>query len=283
MNKHYSSVAKYFNNKADEYDDVDQQLYWVLSDSYFKEILKKEVPKLFPHRSKIKILDAGAGTGRWSIILYELFHRSYNFSGHLLDISSKMLAVAEKKIKRLGLARKFTCTLANIEKMEVIPDHSYDLAISFYNVLSFVENPVTALREIRKKLKTGGYHISLVANKYHAAYFSILTGRTSELKAVLGKSQVRFNNDMPYIHCFSPQELRDLYKKSGYNSVRIIGGLNFMYPGMEETMVHGQTSRIRTSLAQTKIFERVLRSELKCYDREDIVGRGNILMAIAKK
>lgn len=283
MNNYYKDVKNYFNSKADEYDDVDNQLYWVLSDEYFKKVLLAEIPKLFKDRNEIKLLDAGAGTGRWSYFFYDLFKEVYKTSGTLIDISDRMLKVARNKFEQKNIAKDFDFFEGNIENMSEIKDGIYDLSISFYNVISFVENPDKALMEINKKLKSDGVHISIVANKYHANYFAILTNRLTELDRIKNESKVAFNDIMPAIHCFTPNELELLYKKAGFEEVIVIGGPNFIYPGMEETFVHGSTKKIQNILNSKKDYRKILNTEFESYKNKDISGRGNVLMAIAKK
>ena len=72
MNEHYQNVVGYFAGKAEQYDDVDQQLYWVFSDRLYREILKRELGHSLAEKSQVRLLDAGAGTGRWSVIFDEL-------------------------------------------------------------------------------------------------------------------------------------------------------------------------------------------------------------------
>lgn len=282
MNKHYFDVENYFNDKAHAYDDVDSQLYWVFSDEFFKRVLEAELPKLIQGDS-IRLLDAGAGTGRWTKFIFELFGKHYDISGDLVDISPKMLEVAAEKIQRLGLNEKFKVDIGNIEKMEKIKDNYYNLSISFYNVISFVERPLAALTEIRKKLEDGGAHISIVANKYHSYYFSVLVNRPQTLDLISGESKIKFNDLMPAIHCFTPEEIKKLYLEAGFSKVEVLGGPNFIYPGMEETFVHGQTESIQNKLEDKDFFRKLLDIELGNYKNGDIVGRANALMVIARK
>lgn len=282
-NSYYLDVIDYFDSKADVYDDVDHQLYWVLSDMFFKEVLKKELSTFLDGREELKLLDAGAGTGRWALFFHELFHKEINISGNLVDINAKMLEQAEMKIRQLALEENFLCQVGNIEEMPEVGSQSYDIALSFYNVLSFVQEPHKALLEIADKLKAKGLHISIVANKYHAYYFSLLTNQTKELSMIRNHSKVRFNELMPYIHCFSPDELRKLYLASGFSDVKIIGGPNFFYPGMDETLTSGSTESIDNLLGDKGVFQEILDIELECYAQQDLTGRGNVLMAIAEK
>jgi len=282
MNDYYQGVVEYFNQKAAAYDDVDKQLYWVLSDKFFKTILDKELSIDLAQKEHVRLLDAGAGTGRWTLVLEELFGNKIT-SGQLIDISPGMLAEAEKKIAKRGLDKKYTCTVGNIENLSMIDDEQFDWSISFYNVISFVESPSKALHEISKKLKVGGLHISVIANKYHAYYFSILTNRLRELDNVRQNSKIKFNDAMPAIHCFTPKETRQLYLNNGFSAVRVLGGPNFIYPGMEETNIHGSTKQIVNKLIDADNFNKILDLELTHYGDSDVVGRSNVLLIIAKK
>jgi len=282
MNKHYQEVTSYFNNKADNYDDVDNQLYWVLSDDFFKEVLKRELPNILSD-SEIRLLDAGAGTGRWSFFINEIFKNQYKIKGTLIDISEKMLEVAKNKFERLGLVSTFNFLHGNIEEMPEIKESYYNLAISFYNVINFVENPNKALSEINRKLEDGGIHISILTSKYHGYYFSVLTNRLNQLEKIETESKIQFNDSMPPIHCFSAEEAKQLYLSAGFSKVKVMGGPNFIYPGMEETKVHGNTEEIQNKLADKEFYKKILNLELKNYNNSDIIGRANALMVIAQK
>lgn len=284
MSNYYKDVTEYFNGKADEYDDVDEQLYWVLSDRFYKEVLKRELGDFLENKNELNLLDAGAGTGRWTLFFHELFNNeSRKVSGTLIDISTDMLKVAEKKIQERDLEGAYKTAVGNIEDMKDILDESYDISLSFYNVLSFVENPAKAIQEISTKLKPGGVHVSVVGNTYHALYFSVLTGRTKEIDRISEESKIAFNDLMPPMHCFTPNELKELYLQNGFRKVEVKGGPNFMYPGMEETFVKGQTETIVSKLADDATLSKILDIELKMYGADDIVGRGNTLIAFATK
>jgi ubiquinone/menaquinone biosynthesis C-methylase UbiE len=284
MSNYYKDVTEYFNGKADEYDDVDEQLYWVLSDRFYKEVLKRELKDFVSSQNELRILDAGAGTGRWTLFFHELFNNeNRKVSGTLIDISADMLAVAKKKISEKKLDDVYNSVIGNIEDMKEVADDHYDLSLSFYNVLSFVENPTNAVREIGNKLKLGGMHISVVGNTYHALYFSVLTGRTKEIDRITNESKIAFNDLMPPMHCFTPNEIKELYLQNGFSKVEVKGGPNFMYPGMEETFVKGQTETIVSKLADDSALQKILDTELSMYDADDIVGRGNTLIVFATK
>lgn len=281
MSDHYRQVRDYFAEKATAYDDVDQQLYWVFSDRFYRAVLERELKPFIGHKKKITLLDAGAGTGRWSLAFADLFDAQAVVTGVLVDISSEMLAVAEKKCRQPQYAGRFVCQTGNIESMPELTGGQFDVCLSFYNVLSFVEHPERALMEIRTKLVSGGVYAAVVGNAYHARYFSVLTNRFEELERVEKESSIRFNDLMPAMRCFNPGELDQMFRVAGFNHVEVLGGPNFLYPGMEETLVHGATERLQSTLQEQSRMDRLLEIELAHYREPGVVGRGNTLLVIA--
>lgn len=283
LTPHYKKVITYFSKKASSYDLVDKQLYWKLSDHLLKKIIMKKIVSKFLKKKKLQIMDAGAGTGRWSLILYQLFKvKKIRTQFDLVDITPLMLKEAEYKIKK----RKIDCMktyIGNIENLSMFKDNFYDIVISFYNVLSFVDKPIKALKEIYRKLKRGGLCACSVANKYHAYYFNILTNKGSDLTTISNQSKVRFTKKMPYIHCFTPEKIRSLFEKASFKKVEVIGFPNFIYPTIEETKVKGQSQYYKTLLKNKKIFNRILNLEYKECFNPNLAARGNSLLVIGQK
>lgn len=284
MNNHYKQVVSYFAAKAAKYDLVDKQLYWSLSDQLLKKIVIKKIVTPFADNKKIDVMDAGAGTGRWSVVLHELFKKKgIKTRFDLIDITPSMLKVAREKINRKGIAKDIKIHIDNIEDLSSYKNNSYDIVISFYNVLSFVEKPGKALQEIYKKLKNNGLYASIVSNKYHSYFFNIITNNGSQLEYINKQSRVRFNKEMPYIHCFTPREITTLYENAGFKNIEVIGFPNFIYPNMEETQIEGQSNYLRCILKNRKTFNKVLGIEFKECFNSDVSARGNTLLAIGKK
>lgn len=283
MSDYYNNVRDYFAAKADNYDDVDSQRYWVFSDNFYKEVLKRELFNDLKDKTEIRLLDAGAGTGRWTVFFYELFSQHATIAGTLIDISPDMLSVAEQKMEEKQYGNRFTCQVGNIEDLGEMANEPYDVALSFYNVLSFVEHPEKAVREIYRALKPGGVYAAVVGNSYHAYYFALLTGRLKELDRVSQESKIAFNDAMPAMHCFTPQALKDLCGDAGFSSVEVVGGPNFLYPGMEETKVHGATDALQTLLEDESLAKKLMDIELAHYRDEEIAGRANTLLVLARK
>jgi len=283
VNKHYKKVISYFAKKASDYDLVDKQLYWSLSDELLKKIIGKKIVDNFS-RKKAMIMDAGTGTGRWSLILYNLFKKKgVKTYFDLVDITPQMLEEAKRKIKKNHLTQEMKIHVNNIENLSGFKNDSYDIAISFYNVLSFVEKPRKAIGEIYKKLRGGGLYASVVSNKYHAYFFNILTDQGAEISKINASSKVKFNKKMPYIHCFTPLQIKSIYSDAGFRDVEVIGFPNFIYPNIEETYIVGQSTFHRNILKSKKNFQKIIDIEYKeCFNPE-AAARGNTLLVIGKK
>jgi len=282
VNSHYKDVIKYFSKKAAKYDLVDEQLYWRLSDKLLEKIIQVKLIEPFLKKKELKVLDAGAGTGRWSLILYNFLKKSFKLHFDLVDITKEMLTETERKIRKKGLTNTMEIHLGNIEDLSDYPNDYYNIAISFYNVLSFSENPERALKEVFRKLKKGGLYASIVANKYHSYFFSILNNRVNEL-ADIKSGKTRYTSEMPFIHCFTPNEIRKLYQKNGFKKVEVIGFPNFVYPNIEDARIEGQSRQSKNLLENKKNFQKILATEFRECFNQDVVGRGNVLLIIGKK
>jgi len=272
-------VLIYFKNKASHYDDVDKQFYWRLSDTVLWNLLSKLVLNKFRNK-KIKLLDAGAGTGRWGIRIAEEF----GFETVLLDISKEMLEIAKKKIAKKRLEHLIRIQEGDIESPVFLTTSTYDLVLLLHNVLSFVDDPRKALINMAKVTKRGGYVVAIVANKYHALYFSNVTRQFKELSRVMERGQIKFTKDCPPMWTFTPHSLRYLFiKKAGFRLVKIYGFPITIYPNMEETTLSQNSKYMEENLTQKNIMEKLIKIESKICLEEEAAARGNMLLAIGRK
>jgi SAM-dependent methyltransferase len=110
--------------------------WWVGRKGIITSILKTD-----PNRRKIKILDAGCGTGS-NIIFFNQYGKTYG-----ADISP----VATKFCRMRGIKN---VTTSDVSKLPY-KDSSFDL-VSCMDVLEHIENEDKAIREIFRVLKPGG-------------------------------------------------------------------------------------------------------------------------------
>jgi ubiquinone/menaquinone biosynthesis C-methylase UbiE len=272
MRENENSVLGYFKNKAADYDLVDQQIYWRLSDALLWNTLNLQ--------KRFNFLDAGGGTGRWSCKILEEYSMS---NGTIYDLSPDMLAQAEAKICH-GLEGRLDLIQGELQNMEDIKNNSYDIVFNFHNVLGFVKDPFIALSEMKRVCKDDGYVVSFVPNQYHSIFFNIFLGRMDEAETASVTSKGRFTKEMPYMHVFTPKSISELYDKSGLVIEFITGFPTAIYPGMQETQLVGSSENLSNILDDEYNFQKVYEIEKRLLeDGDNIAARGNNLFVVGKK
>ena len=273
-----TAVNEYFAGKAEKYDDVDLQPYWVFSDELLWELLKA---KALPNEQKgeFELLDAGAGTARWSA--KTLLHFP-NATASLVDISAEMLSEAQQKLDHLKLSHRAHIRVDDVRKMDHIENGSIDVIYCLHNVIGFFENTVDAIFTFFKKLKKGGKCAVMFPSFYHAIYFSNSTGRVGQLEKITKNRRVQYNDLMPPLKVFEVEEINFFAQIAGFEKVECYGFPLTIYPGMDETFLHGSTAQL------VKMFEEPHRSNLMEIEKRlclksDLCSRGNNILAVFEK
>lgn len=273
------SVKEYFKNKAEDYDLVDEQIYWVLSDKLLWHILKENV--LDKIEKPIRFVDAGAGTGRWSKKVLDSYEDS---TGTLLDLSLDMLGQARKKITADGQMDRVEIQQVNLDQLDTTDrKEKYNVAFTFHNVLGFVNSPKNVIGKMFDMVEKGGYVVCAVPNYYHDIFFNIFVNNIDLAEECFNTNKGRFTEDMPVMNMFTPESLREIYKENGIDIQAVWGFPVSIYPGMQETQLKGQTLSLEEKLSDKSFFDRVYRMEKELYKREEAASRGNQLIIIGKK
>lgn len=133
-----------FDEKSKEYDE-----WFETPIGRFVEAREVECAlSLIPINLGKNILDVGCGTGRFSIRMSLL---GYQVTG--IDLSEKMLAIAENKAKIARSDIKFL----NMDIYQLkFPDNYFDGVVSMA-LFEFIQDPVKALEECFRVVKPGGY------------------------------------------------------------------------------------------------------------------------------
>lgn len=274
MNVVKKASIKYFSKKADQYDLVDKQLYWVLSDKLLWDTFKRYLNKL---PKNFNFLDAGGGTGRWTFNILKYYPQA---KGLIFDLSPEMLSVAKKNAKSQGFIDRLEFIEGDITVTSALESKKFDIAFNFHNVLGFVENPFAALKNISKSTRKGGYVVSLVPNLYHLIYFNLGLGRIGEAKKSLETMKGRFTPEMPSIYLFTPESISKMYKKLGLNITLLTGFPSTIYPNYQETQIKGQTKNLANLLSSKGNFDQIFDLEQKLIEQKDIASRGNNILII---
>ncbi|MDP3763642.1 MAG: methyltransferase domain-containing protein [bacterium] len=269
--------AKYFSKKAKFYDEVDEQLYWVLSDKLlwhnFEKTLKS-LPKNFT------FIDAGGGTGRWTQKILKKFPLS---SGVLFDISESMLEIARVKLSNYEKGGRLAITKGDFENPKNLGSMKFNIAFNFHNVIGFTSDPKKFIDNLANVTKKGGFVVTFAPNVYHGVYFNIGIGNIREAKKIATQKRGRFTKEMPIINFFTPESIKNLYKLAGLSIIAITGFPNCIYPNFQETQVRGQTTSLKKLLSSNSVFKNVFSIEKLLSKNNDISSRGNNIYILGRK
>ena len=270
-------VLKYFKNKAKDYDLVEGQTYWVLSDKLLWEIFKETVLDKLPEN--FKFLDAGGGTGRWTLKILEEFPKA---QGMIIDISREMLNEARSKVKKRNYEKRVKIIEQNLEQIDNVKDDEFEISFNFHNVLGFVENPNTVINELHRVTKKGGYVVSLVPNLYHNIFFNIFVGNMELANETMKTKRGRFTKEMPKMNMFTPDSIKDIYEKIGIKVELLSGFPITIYPGMQETQIDGNSEHVQDILSDEKTFNEIYNIEKSLFKNSDTASRGNQIYIIGR-
>ena len=193
-----------------------------------------------------------------------------------------MLEQAGKK-RQNDLESRLELRQGNIEIMSDLDDGTFDLTFSFHNVLGFVNSPQEALKEMARVTKDRGYVVSVVPSQYHCIFFNLMLGRVEEAAYATEECKGRFTLDMPYMHLFTPSNLRELYQKAGLDDVSVFGFPVTIYPGMQETQITGSTGKIANLLENSDNYKNIYKLEQLLSSKGEVAARGNNLFVIGMK
>lgn len=148
-------------------------------------------------RPEMELLELGCGTGSTALL-----HAPYVRHIHAVDISSKMLAIAEEKATAQNITN-VTFEQAGIGDFQA-PNETYD-GILALSVLHLLESKEAAIAKARRMLKPGGLFITSTA----------CLGETMGFFKIIGPIG-KFFGLIPLVKVFKKQELLDAITGGGF-------------------------------------------------------------------
>ncbi|MGD0583518.1 MAG: bifunctional demethylmenaquinone methyltransferase/2-methoxy-6-polyprenyl-1,4-benzoquinol methylase UbiE [Bacteroidales bacterium] len=145
-NKKQAEVESMFDSIAWRYDFLNHFLSFGTDRLWRKKAIKIIGKTMKPSN----ILDVATGTGDLAIASLKL--APVRVTG--IDISEKMIAIGEKKIKKAGLSGRIKLMRGDSEKIS-FADNTFDTAMVAFGVRNF-SDPLTGLKEMRRVIRMGG-------------------------------------------------------------------------------------------------------------------------------
>ncbi|MCW5256441.1 class I SAM-dependent methyltransferase [Verminephrobacter aporrectodeae] len=283
MDKRYNldyeaMVIKYFDAKATEYDLVEEQVYWRLSDRLLWTVLIEQVLDCLP--ANFRFIDAGGGTGRWTIKILQAYPHAQAL---IYDLSMSMTEQALESAQKLGVSDRQKICNGRLENIDEALDPGFDLIFNFHNVLGFVQSPHLVVTQLKTLLRDDGVLVSFVPNSYHATFFNIMRGRLDEARRALMQNRSRFTEDMPDMHFFTPTAIAKMYRDTGLIVEHLTGFPNLIYPGYQETQLRGSSSGIQNVLGTQEAFDDIYEMEYQAQKDGAIVARSNNIFIVGRK
>jgi len=263
MDEQLKKVAAHHDEWAETYDcDIARM-------SLYNRITLDNIRRFVPHEPGARILDAGGGTGVWSV---ELAKMGYHVV--LTDISKGMLAKAREKVLSLGLQHLIEIRNSNILNMPEFARGSFAMVVCEGDPLSYCGDHEQAMREMVRVLRPGGTLIVSVDNRVSALSW-LKDADADAVERYLETGDTMIPPDRPEdqryaCHTFTPTELGELFESNGVTVERIIGKTVLRRIGLHESQ-------------DPEIQERLYQLELRYCDHPDFVPLGGHLEIAGRK
>ena len=212
-----------------------------------------------------KILDVGAGTGKYSI-----YYSTKGYDVTAVELVKHNLKVIEKNNKDIK------CILGNAIDLSKIPDNSYDITLLFgpmYHLISY-EDKLKALMEAKRVTKKNGYiFISFCMNEY-----AVITHGFIDNNIISELDNKRVNKD----YKITPKE-DDLYSFVRLEDINKL----LSDSGLKREIILSQdgcTEYIKKSINKMddKTLELFFDYHLKTCERHELLGSGRHVLDILK-
>jgi len=257
-------VKKVYDEKAETYDEEFEHSFFKVYDVITWKYLEPYLPK----NTDAVVLDAGGGTGRWSIPMAKK-----GLDVVLVDISEGMLDVASRKIKGAGLEDKITIEQGDISKLEY-PDETFDLVFCEHALFLF-EEPGKVIRELSRVLKGGCPLIISCPNTYTRTLMILKDKFPKHIDTAMSTMDGSFTFARVKSQCLTPIGFRKMLKNNGLEVEKIVGKVIAILSWSKKFLGKKKVSQ--------DLLQRLLKMEMELCERDDALGLAGHLQAIAYK
>jgi len=206
-------IKALFDQLSQDYEDVYLQS---LEAKVFGYVTGKHLQQFLPADKNAVVLDAGGGTGRWTRPLAKMGYRVV-----LCDISSGMLAQAEKKLREENILDKVEIRVEDIASLS-FERETFDFVMCEDGPFSITPDTEKAATELVRVLKRGGIIWTGGVGRYPVVLRELKTDPEKALTLAQGEYHY-----VPYkgsqARVFTPPELEELFEKNGVTVERMYG------------------------------------------------------------
>lgn len=270
----------FFKVHAVNVDNANSLGFWELTDRILKTYLLEQMQQ----RQNVTLVDFGGGTGRWLKMLDEYFVNSRFI---IVDLSSDMLAQAQKKVETGVYTNSIELIQSNIAKVDALEENSADYIISTYNPLSFVDEPQAAINEAFRILKPGGIAMITVQG-YHNALFSKVNNFLAdgpELEEIFSEKKIKWNPSVPKLWQLPKSDMQEMFTASGFVNIESRGIATITQPqGEDFDPENKQLGSLSKKLNEDQVFyNTLLKLELAIGRDQDAIDRAMNILTIGTK
>ena len=213
-----------------------------------------------------KILDIGAGTGKYSI-----YYSNQGFDVTAIELVKHNLKVIEKNNKDIK------CILGNALDLSKLPDNTYDITLLFgpmYHLISY-EEKLKALNEAKRVTKNNGYiFISYCMNE-----FAVITHGFIDNNIISELDNKRLNKD--YLITPKEDDLYSFVRLEDINKLLDDSGLKRIKILSQD----GPTEYIKKTVNKmdNETLDLFFDYHLKTCERPELLGAGRHILDIVQK
>jgi ubiquinone/menaquinone biosynthesis C-methylase UbiE len=266
-------IKALFDQIAQDYEDVYLQS---LEPRVFGYVTGKHLQQFLPADKNAVILDAGGGTGRWTRPLAKMGYRVV-----LCDISSGMLAQAEKKLREENLLDKVEIRVEDIASLSFETER-FDFVMCEDGPFSITPDTEKAATELVRVLKRGEIIWTGGVGRYPVVLQALKTDPEKTLALAQGEYHyVQYKGAQARV--FTPQELEELFRKNGVTMERMYGyriATQFFPPGYTEK--DGRMVKTGPSYSESFI-NKVAEIELVLSEEPSLLGMADYIQIVGRK